>query len=1026
MATYNEKRVIDRFLLAATSINYENYEVIVADDSNDETVQLIEQWRNHPKVKISHRDSREGYKGAALAKALTIMDPRTEYVLVYDADFIPYPDCITQFLKYFKASCGSLAPSASKSNIAAVQGYQWHVLNKSENWITRGVRTEYAGSYVIERSGEELYQGLKQISGSVYMIRADVLKEMGWQTSITEDFEITLRLYERGYKVIYTPYIQAPAEAASTIKRLIRQRMRWAEGHSYNVKKMFTRLMFGRWETTPNTANNEQTTKIFIKSPLTLSEKLEFLYLAPYYLQAFFFILGTLCWFTAEVIFRVTLPFWTEVWGWSLVLTNLFALPLMNMVGLFMEECEEKDYVGLLSFIFLSYIIAPFQAFAAVKGFLENEEGPWFRTPKTGRITDSFAPGKISRFVRGLFGIPDTKLMQIQSTKLPLWRPPAPVFATEFSTNPYQTRTRKNRMRWTGKVVLATFLAVIVTLYNIPGTATIKHAQAAIPDAGNGTDGAITINADTNCETTPIEANRSTYGDCVSVYVDNTSNAGQAKLYHSSNSGFAVGDEVMIVRILSANTTIRGQYEFNHISAIASQYFTLTSNLTNSYTYTAGTEESMIVRVPNYTNVTINSGRLYVSNYDSSTHVGGILVFRATGTVQVNSGGSINISGTGFTGGATVTGGAGGSGNGGAAVAGNSGNGLGYGGGGGAGGGPGVAGASSGMGGGGAGGSCGGGGGGGYGTVGTAGNAGASATGGNGDNANATSGIGGTGSAGSAGTAGSTYGVANLTTMYLGSSGGGGAGGAAGGAGNGGGCGGSGCGNGANGGNGAAGGNGGGIIYIASQTIIMNGGTIANNGTTGTNGNSGYTALNVTYFGGGGGAAGSAGGGGSGGSIYLRGSTLNLGTNVITASGGSGGSSTGVTGGAGGNATSYGHTGGPGGSSTGGGGGGYFGNGSTGGSGALGTGGTGGSGRIHIDYETLNGTCTNGTCTTPSADMTDISVPEALLLFLPVALVLPKIVELLRAKGRLQPENALCSRYCVQLKQKRRRKKPLL
>src|SRR5262249_15115032 len=33
------------------------------------------------------------------------------------------------------------------------------------------------------------------------------------------------------------------------------------------------------------------------------------------------------------------------------------------------------------------------------------EEGPWFRTPKTGRITDTFLPGKLARFVKGVFGI---------------------------------------------------------------------------------------------------------------------------------------------------------------------------------------------------------------------------------------------------------------------------------------------------------------------------------------------------------------------------------------------------------------------------------------------------------------------------------------------------------------------------------------------------------------------------------------------------------------------------------------------
>ncbi len=245
---FNEKRVVNRLLTAMTSLTYENYEVIICDDSTDETKDKVNEWRNHPKVKISHRDTREGYKGAALAQALTLMDPKTEFVVVFDADFIPFGDSIEQFLKYFQLFTGSLEKDKyTNSNIAAAQGYQWHILNKSENWVTRGVRTEYSGSYVIERSGVEIYQGLKQIAGSVFMVRADLLKSFGWGTSITEDLELTLRLYAQGYKVAYTPYIQAPSECVSTIKRLIRQRMRWAEGHSHNIKKMFKRVI-----TSPN------------------------------------------------------------------------------------------------------------------------------------------------------------------------------------------------------------------------------------------------------------------------------------------------------------------------------------------------------------------------------------------------------------------------------------------------------------------------------------------------------------------------------------------------------------------------------------------------------------------------------------------------------------------------------------------------------------------------------------------------------------------------------------------------------
>src|SRR5437762_9554726 len=146
LALYNEKRVVDRLLEACTSFDYENYEVIVADDSTDETVEILKRWDDHPRVRVLHRETRKGFKGGALQEALGRMNPRTEYVLIFDADFVPPADAIWHFLDYFgrlgrRLDKGNHAPSANGvpvngDRLAAVQGYQWHMLNASENWVT--------------------------------------------------------------------------------------------------------------------------------------------------------------------------------------------------------------------------------------------------------------------------------------------------------------------------------------------------------------------------------------------------------------------------------------------------------------------------------------------------------------------------------------------------------------------------------------------------------------------------------------------------------------------------------------------------------------------------------------------------------------------------------------------------------------------------------------------------------------------------------------------------------------------------
>jgi len=402
---YNEMNVARRIIQACIDIDYTNYEVLVLDDSRDETIEILKELsmrRGPPTIKFVHRKDRRGFKGGALAEALGHMDPRTEYIVVFDADFIPPPDIIRRFLWYFGDRNGNhneeengnghrlankivnhfnqknngqnradiverIEDWYERRRIAAVQGYQRHHLNKGENWITKGVRAEFSGSYMIERVAEEFFGAMKMISGSVFMLKADVVKKFGWTTSITEDWDLTLRLYLAGYKVVYTPLIQASAEIPTTVRRLVWQRMRWAEGHTFAVKKYF-------WDV--------------LRSPMITSrEKLEFIYFAPYYLQSFFFLAGTFFWMAAELL-RQHPWFWTATFGWCLILSNLFALPLMSLAGLFLEQEALEDFTGIFSFIVLSYVITPFQAYAALKGLLEKKEGTWIRTLKTGSVTD--------------------------------------------------------------------------------------------------------------------------------------------------------------------------------------------------------------------------------------------------------------------------------------------------------------------------------------------------------------------------------------------------------------------------------------------------------------------------------------------------------------------------------------------------------------------------------------------------------------------------------------------------------------
>src|SRR3989440_4663336 len=437
VAAYNEERVIERLLTALSQLDYPEYEVVVVDDSTDESIQILQRWVNSPRFKILHRTSRAGYKGGALREALKVMDLRTEYVVVFDADSVPFPDSIERLLplfyrvsegassKRFEAAFGRTEPPPEpgqirrRPEVAAVQSYQWHVLNKSESWLTEAVRAEYAGSYMIERPFQDAIGALKMVAGTAYMIRADLLREVGWGTSLTEDWELTLKLYARGYKVAYTPWAETPAECVATFSRLARQRMRWAEGHTHKVRKWFWPIMVSPYV-----------------SPI---EKLEFAFDATYYLQAALFVLGSVSWLISDVVFRTYVPGWTAVLGWSLLFSNIFALPLMNLGGLILEEAPARDLQGVVGALVLSFALVPFQGWAALKGLIGKDEGPWFRTPKTGRVTDEVHHLRrlylLGRWLRG------------RRATSPRWSPPA----TPVPTSPVlHLRARRRWLGWVG------------------------------------------------------------------------------------------------------------------------------------------------------------------------------------------------------------------------------------------------------------------------------------------------------------------------------------------------------------------------------------------------------------------------------------------------------------------------------------------------------------------------------------------------------------------------------------------------
>ena len=164
----------------------------------------------------------------------------------------------------------------------------------------------------------------------------------------------------------------------------------------------------------------------------------------------------------------------------------------------------------------------------------------------------------------------------------------------------------------------------------------------AIPSGinlGNGANGALTVNS-----TVFTDAIKSAVSGGIGVIGSNS-------ITVASSTGMAIGDEVIIITMQDATVgagNLVGQYEFRNISGISGNTLTFSQTLTKAFVASA-TVKHQVVEVNQYTNITVASGgSLTCSAWDGT--VGGVLCFRASGTVNINAGGFISASGKGYRG----------------------------------------------------------------------------------------------------------------------------------------------------------------------------------------------------------------------------------------------------------------------------------------------------------------------------------------------------------------------------------------
>jgi len=222
---FNELYVVERLLESVTRLDYPRHliEIQVLDDSTDETVGISEaavaKYRAQGfDIHYIHRTDRTGFKAGALENGLKLA--KGKLVAVFDADFMPKPDCLLRMVDYF-----------TDERIGMVQ-MRWGHINANYSLLTRMQEILLDGHFVVEQTSRNRTGAFFNFNGTAGMWRREAIEwSGGWQhDTLTEDTDLSFRAQLMGWRFVYLLDDEVPAELPVDMNAFKVQQRRWAKG----------------------------------------------------------------------------------------------------------------------------------------------------------------------------------------------------------------------------------------------------------------------------------------------------------------------------------------------------------------------------------------------------------------------------------------------------------------------------------------------------------------------------------------------------------------------------------------------------------------------------------------------------------------------------------------------------------------------------------------------------------------------------------------------------------------------------
>lgn len=234
---HNEEKVIGKTLEAMMKLNYPKDKlkiIVINDSSTDRTGEIIKHYSNIDNRIILYNIAKgEGGKGKSRALNIGVKQTDSEIIAIYDADNTPEENA----LRYL------VVQLLTHKELGAAIG-KFRTVNKNRNLLTKFINIETLSFQSMLQAGRWEMHGIATLPGTNLVIWSWLIDLLnGWdEEALTEDSELSIRIYKEGYKIKFVPYAITYEQEPEKWSVWIRQRIRWVRGNNYVIAKFFKQI----------------------------------------------------------------------------------------------------------------------------------------------------------------------------------------------------------------------------------------------------------------------------------------------------------------------------------------------------------------------------------------------------------------------------------------------------------------------------------------------------------------------------------------------------------------------------------------------------------------------------------------------------------------------------------------------------------------------------------------------------------------------------------------------------------------